>query len=290
MKKQKKSLFIIIGVSISVILLLFLPFLLNEFIFGNNYVSKVTNDGWASFFGSYIGGAIGGIGTLIAVYITVRQNLKQTKDAEYKERTRKRIEEANEIATLVANYLSDLQIFLLKEKEYNNKFQELIRDSDYNSLLSIFKWERKNRYFDGFRSYRAMLQEKQISTEYLDRFINSYDGDGFTKDKMFDEYEKGLENIISATNLKLDSIKETQNENMQKFVIGNNSFMLLDIKLENMDKSQNLSEALNRVQSIMIKENPFYFGDIKKKHEASIDAIDKLKKEVRIFIKSFVQG
>ncbi len=38
----------------------------------NKVSSVVTNDGWVSFFGNYLGDIIGGIGTLLAVLIRTK--------------------------------------------------------------------------------------------------------------------------------------------------------------------------------------------------------------------------
>ena len=47
---------------------------MNYLIIGNNFASKATNDGWASFFGSYLGGVLGGGATLFAVLFTIDNN------------------------------------------------------------------------------------------------------------------------------------------------------------------------------------------------------------------------
>ena len=105
---RKKIIFLVFLVFICIV---FLPFILNVIIFENNYVTKVSNDGWASFFGSYIGGVIGGIGTLVAMVITVRQTQQQIIDANEKDRQKERVNEANEVAKLVTSYIADVEIY-----------------------------------------------------------------------------------------------------------------------------------------------------------------------------------
>ena len=68
----------LIGIFVAVVI----PIGLEVFIFSNGYVSNVTNDGWASFFGGYIGG----MATLLAVFLTIDDNLikyKFTKGEEH---------------------------------------------------------------------------------------------------------------------------------------------------------------------------------------------------------------
>lgn len=50
------------------------PLLLNEIIFNNDYYSKVSNDGWASFLGSYLGGILGGVATFGTLYFTIKDS------------------------------------------------------------------------------------------------------------------------------------------------------------------------------------------------------------------------
>ena len=56
------------------------------------------------------------------------------------------------------------------------------------------------------------LEKNQISTEYPRRFLNSYEGDNYNEQKKFDDYEKGLEEIISRGKEKNDIINRTKSE------------------------------------------------------------------------------
>lgn len=78
MKKLVKNISIIICTY--VLIGVALPFVFKYMIFENNTFSKLNNAEWASFLGSYVGGILGGLGTLIAVFITV----KDSKEAQLK--------------------------------------------------------------------------------------------------------------------------------------------------------------------------------------------------------------
>ena len=84
-------------------------------------------------------------------------------------------------------------------------------------------------------NFSAALENFQISTEYSRRFLCSYKGDDYNEEKKFDDYEKGLEEIILRSKEKIDIINHTKSEAKQRYVLGNNSYMLLDIKLSNME-------------------------------------------------------
>ena len=73
-----------------VIVMIGVPVFIDWVIFGNTFPSNIDNQAWAGFLGSYLGG----VATLIAVFITIRDNNKklelQKKEDEEKEREQKR--------------------------------------------------------------------------------------------------------------------------------------------------------------------------------------------------------
>ena len=136
---SKKRIFEIAGVSLLVILVIIaIPILLELLIFRNNVPSELTNGEWGSLLGSYIGGAIGGIGTLIAVFITTietrkiqQTTLNQMKiDRETLEK-KERKEFADEIAGSVARYLAEINKYYYNCRRANNLFEELDKISPF---------------------------------------------------------------------------------------------------------------------------------------------------------------
>lgn len=63
----------IIKIIIGIVIVVSIPILMDVFILGNNVPSNIGNDVWADFLGSYIGG----IATLLAVFITISDNNKK---------------------------------------------------------------------------------------------------------------------------------------------------------------------------------------------------------------------
>ena len=59
---------------VAFIAIVVIPLFLNEVIFNNNYYSKISNDGWAAFLGSYLGGLLGGAATLGTLYFTIKDS------------------------------------------------------------------------------------------------------------------------------------------------------------------------------------------------------------------------
>ena len=56
-----------------VAVIIIIPLVLEHAVFRNHIYSILTNGEWASFLGSYLGGVIGGLGTLLALYFTTKE-------------------------------------------------------------------------------------------------------------------------------------------------------------------------------------------------------------------------
>ena len=95
-----------------------IPWGIELLIFRNNVYSIIGNDSWASFLGSYVGGVIGGAGTLLAVIITTKETriiqqkneLKIEEDRKAKYREERKIF-AYSITEDVAKFLASLALY-----------------------------------------------------------------------------------------------------------------------------------------------------------------------------------
>lgn len=105
-----------------------LPLAFKYIIFESTAYSNLTNNEWAGFLGSYVGGILGGLGTLFSVYYTVKTSINMQKaenerrnaeinverqrrdseiQAENKRKEREdRVKFTGEIATLVGEFLT----------------------------------------------------------------------------------------------------------------------------------------------------------------------------------------
>lgn len=116
------------------VLVVILPVILQYAVFANSIESNASNDGWASFLGSYIGGVFGGGMTLAAVLISVREtrciqqensrenSIRAARDAmnnsvklsrhqqenDLRQKRKERIEFCNDVAVLVGRYCADI--------------------------------------------------------------------------------------------------------------------------------------------------------------------------------------
>jgi hypothetical protein len=73
--KQVKIKYTILGI-VFIVLVIGIPLIIDNWIIGNDFQSNISNSDWVSFLGSYIGAILGGLFTLVAIYITYNQNNK----------------------------------------------------------------------------------------------------------------------------------------------------------------------------------------------------------------------
>ncbi|MGO1370922.1 MAG: hypothetical protein ACTHVE_03610 [Senegalia sp. (in: firmicutes)] len=66
--------------TVSILVILIIPILIDYLIIGNNFPSNINDSDWMSFFGSYIGSLIGAFVTLIGLIITLNFTRKQNNE------------------------------------------------------------------------------------------------------------------------------------------------------------------------------------------------------------------
>jgi len=114
MSKRK----IILIIVLVIFFISMIPFALEFFVFRSNLYSVLDNKDWSGFLGSYIGGVLGSIGTLLAVYITTKETRKIQRDnlelfnaeqERYAKKERKQF--ADGVAQDIAKYITDISIY-----------------------------------------------------------------------------------------------------------------------------------------------------------------------------------
>lgn len=163
--KQIKKLILYLSVFLCIApiiinLIMFLPFSITSDDLGNAH--------WLSFWGNYIGGSIGGIGTLLTVYFTIQYYEKQNN--------------ANKMNILNTEKISRINFMLdkINEREaipssyykYENTLKEVeMKIASYNNLLTVLV---------AFFSDRAMgtminlLFVRDENDEYLENHLSNY--------------------------------------------------------------------------------------------------------------------
>lgn len=287
MKNKHKKIGLIFACIIGVIvLLILLPLFLDILVFSNDYVSKVSNDGWAGFLGGYIGGIIGGIVTLIAMIVPLSKTQEQIKMAEDRDKLEERKRLTNEIAILVMKYIGDLQIY----HDINSSFEEpdkklFEKYKYYDNLHWIWKNCQKDRCFNGIITYYNELSNKHISSEYPKYFFGQYDI--YLGEREFNEYTRALECKKDELQQERQKIKAQIVKARQKYVIGNNTYLLLELKLKDLVEGEDLWEMLSDVyKDSLIHIELYNYFQSKQSFE---EKIVKIKYELKVFIEKYLQ-
>lgn len=120
-----KNLKLIIIVLTTLIISFICPFILEHLIYRNNYYSVLSNGEWSGFLGSYISGLIGGIGTLVAVFISINETrkvqYKSDKDKDYIERK----VFSDEIIVYISKYITDINKYFYNCKSAKRNKEHL---------------------------------------------------------------------------------------------------------------------------------------------------------------------
>ena len=132
MTKRKIVTFFIVAIGI--------PLLIDWMIFANRFPSSISNEAWAGFLGSYIGGLC----TMVAVFITIEDNNKKISE----QRRTQEIQEKEQRRLNIRPYLDTRYKYFLKgsntfEKDhtlfyqFSNKGKKFSVNYEYNSENQI---------------------------------------------------------------------------------------------------------------------------------------------------------
>lgn len=158
-RQPKRFNIILIFICIYCLISIGLPFAFKYIIFESTAYSNLTNNEWAGFLGSYVGGILGGLGTLISVYYTVKTSVDMQKEEnerrnveiseehkhrdleiqaenERKERD-ERVKFTGEIATLVGEFLTSITNYHFMNVEIERKEKEIKELEDKIDKLKI---------------------------------------------------------------------------------------------------------------------------------------------------------
>lgn len=225
---SKKKIAIIIFISISIIVVL--PFALEIIIFRNDIYSVLGNAEWSSFLGSYIGGALGGIGTLLAVYITTKETRKiqqensmQIEDERRRNEKKERKQFTDEIAKDVATYITDISKYF-----YASHALKQLHDTERDLNDELCHVEQK------IAEKHSMLKNLNIDEE-----TQQYISVGNELD--------GLKQKESELKYKIERNSRELERNKADRTVANECYFLLKMKLQNIENGE---ELLNRLELI----------------------------------------
>ena len=226
MKKGKIAIIIII----SVLIVSILPCALEILIFRNNVYSALSNGEWGAFLGSYIGGALGGIGTLLAVFITTKETRKiqqensmQIEDEKNRNEKRERKQFADEIAKDIATYTTDISKYF-----YACFFLSRLHREDMALKKELNEIDCK-------------IREKQMELEGIRIKYGEENAQYLPTRKELEELKQQEWKI----KCKIEENSKEKEENKADRTIANEHYFLLKMKLQNIQSGKGILEQLS---------------------------------------------
>lgn len=256
--KNKGYMKIIIPIIILYVIVgIFIPIIFKYSIFENDSLSKLSNNEWAGFLGSYVGGILGGLGTLISVYLTVKssfsiqeQNKKETDERIEAENKRHQAEidkencrrederksdqeEANkrDRQQFVNSIAKELGIYITHISKYYYAFMEskLLREKVNREKNKLSEIEQQLKQIDDTLSTVDQNDWNEIYRLYFVRFKIVDD-----KDRSSRIYNEALE-------------EQRANAESVSRIAANEAFFTLKAMLGNNRFSSNLLSTLEEV-------------------------------------------
>lgn len=210
-----------------IIIVVLIPFVLEYAIFRNPLYSAISNSDWSGFLGGYVGG----VATLFAVYITTKETRKiqkQNNDYILLENKKKF---ADGIAEDISVYITDISKYFSDNKHEHQLYED------------------KN-------IYEQTLKEKRESIHKYD-VQNNYDEDVADGQNIKEEISK-LEIECSNIMKQIQDIENQMLNNKPNRVIAINKLFLLKIKLRNIDSANKLLQKLEYVHQISTDYNMMF--------------------------------
>lgn len=225
----------VICITVVLLLLFFvgIPLVLEHFIFRNNVYSALTNGEWSSFLGSYIGGIVGGAGTLIAMYVTTKstrkiqeENLNQLKEDRSLEDRKERKQFADEIAKDVASYITNISQYY-----YANRWSWGLQ-------------QKKEEATHKLKQIRINILKEYDILENLDieNDIEEYNRAEIIINK--------LKVRESDAELKLSQVMDEIEKDRADRTIAVERYFVLKIKLQNVKEAKELLEKLESIHNV----------------------------------------
>ena len=286
--KNAAIIFAIIGV--------ILPIIFKYAIFENSAISNLNNAEWASFLGSYAGGLLGGIGTLLAVFITVKSsqqiqenNKKETDQRIVDETVRHQEEIKEELLRREAEHSLEI---LEKQKTERTKFADDIADKIGVYITHISKYHYSGlsaeRLHEACAAKKAELIKAENEVERIVKELINVSVDDEAELVKKSEEKQLAENILAKTKRLYQEAENEYKENL-KFGIrieANEAFFTIKTKLYGISEACSLLvelETIHRGAGVNHPEEKAYGSWMDEESK-------KLMEEFSNFKKSYVEN
>lgn len=228
-----------------------LPFIFKYVIFESTAFSNLTNNEWAGFLRSYVGGILGGLGTLISVFITVKESrdmqIENKKDTDQKilEDKAEREKQRKEDKILDAQrekrqFVDDIAVYIGKYITHISKYYYASRWAE--NLDSSFYTAR-----DNLRNVESKLIE-------LDKKISKLN----SEDENYAQFKIEREHLVDQKEMLEREYNEKFNEKEKNSMEGNRTeanecFFIIKTKLYKITEARELLSQLDVLHKDMFK-------------------------------------
>lgn len=235
-----------------------LPFGFKYAIFENPALSNLSNGEWAGFLGSYVGGIFGGIGTLIAVYFTVKSSQQAQLDNK-KDTDQRILEESSrhqkELDEERARREYERQVEMAEHKtSERTEFANDIADKIGVYITHISKYHyaglSANNLHEAFQDARLLLIQAENEVIRIGNKLVSIDVDNNPDELVRVSEEKGLaeDKLGKAKRVYREAEEEyKRNLDLGNRLAANEAFFSIKTKLHGIDEAISLLDELEDI-------------------------------------------
>ena len=255
MDTAKRIIIVYVGLGIMI------PVILKYAVFENTAYSLLSNEGWAGFLGSYVGGVFGGLGTLIAMYMTIRQTIdiqeenKKDTDAKIQAQNLARVKEYNrDKADRDRERREDHEN---RERELRIQFSEDIAELVGRYITDISKYHyaslQAERLDDNVQKAYAKFSEKYNEYEQICREIEKSVSDEYSviKHNRRCLCEKRDNLWVECNHLERDYERKQkqydENSNDGNRLVANEAYFIMKTKLSEIPEANGLIMKLEEI-------------------------------------------
>ena len=250
-KKNNVGRIVFIIIIVYCLLGFILPMVCKHIIFGSESFSNLTDNEWISFIGSYVSGILGGLGTLISVFITIKESRyiqaqnKEETDRAILENKKEREKELNEERILQLKkekreFSDDIAIYVGKYITHISKY--------YYATISYEVVE------EDYEREKKKLEEVEGKIANLNTMIDSTksDSDDFIKlqNKKI-KLDNERNSIQRGYNEKLNDKEKNKEEGNR--LEANECYFILKTKLYNISEAYDFLKQLDVLHTDMFK-------------------------------------
>ena len=226
---KKSTVITIIAIMIIYLIVgIIIPFILKCTLF-----NSTSTDGWASFLGSYIGGVLGGLGTLIAMYMTIKQAIDMQTDNK-KDSDQRMLDEIQRRNDEYKRDKAD------RQKEQRREFADSIAELIGQYITDISKYHYASLVAE------SLLKRLQNARDELNRKRQDY----FSPDNSANIHteERALQEYYIAKE-RYDEVKAEYDENSKfgKRLAANEAFFTIKSKLSGIKEAEKMIELMETI-------------------------------------------